>query len=111
MEYEAAIVRGLSKNFANAIQSSVPDQPINVEVAIKQHRSYVEILKKLIPKVIELPADDALPDCCFIEDTAIIVGVKAVVSRLGALNRRGEEKAVQGELERLNLNLYCVQEP
>ena len=55
-------------------------------------------MKALVPRVIELPADESLPDCCFIEDTAVVVGRKAAVSFLGALERRGEERVVRETL-------------
>ena len=40
-------------------------------------------------KLIELPASDDLPDCVFTEDAAVIIGNKAVATRLGHPNRKG----------------------
>jgi dimethylargininase len=45
-------------------------------------------------------ADDACPDCCFIEDTAVVIGSRAVATCPGAPSRRGEVPAVAAELGR-----------
>lgn len=47
-----------------------------------------------------LPADPELPDCVFIEDTAVVVPELAVMSRPGAPSRRGELAAVEAALSR-----------
>ena len=44
-------------------------------------------------------ADEALPDCCFIEDTAVVAAGVVLVTRPGATSRRGEVDAVARELE------------
>lgn len=52
--------------------------------------SYVELLQKLLPRVIKIEADEEMPDCCFVEDMAVVVGDVAVVASPGAASRRGE---------------------
>ena len=69
------------------------------------------MLKKLVPEVIRLKADPNHPDCNFIEDTAIIVDGIAVISIMGALERRGEEVPVAHTLEQLGLNIIHLQSP
>lgn len=39
----------------------------------------------------ELPPDERYPDACFVQDTAVVYGGLAVLARLGAESRRGEE--------------------
>lgn len=41
----------------------------------------------------------AAADCCFVEDTAVIVGRTAVIARIGAKARQGEEAAVATALQ------------
>jgi dimethylargininase len=101
----------LPKSFSRALQQHAPSAPIDVALAEKQHQAYTLAMRALVPRVIELPADEALPDCCFIEDTAVIVGRRAAVSFLGALERRGEERAVRDVLGACRLDLYDVQSP
>jgi dimethylargininase len=45
-----------------------------------------------------LPADERFPDGCFVEDTAVVVGDVALVTRPGAISRRGEVDAVAAAL-------------
>jgi dimethylargininase len=82
-----------------------------VKLAQAQHETYVLALRSLVPRVIELPADEAHPDSCFIEDTAVIVGKKAAISFLGAPERRGEEDAVREVLAACNIETADVQYP
>ena len=42
----------------------------------------------------ELPADESLPDCVFIEDTAIVIGNTALITCPGHESRRAETKEV-----------------
>lgn len=99
----AAIVRGVPDTFSSCLTMEKPHAPIDVDLARKQHAQYVQILKELVQEVVVLPPDNAYPDCPFVEDTAIVVGSKAFVTRPGAISRRGEEAAVRSALKDLNL--------
>lgn len=85
----AALVRALPTSFAASLKMHEPGEPIDVARAHAQHADYMSLLRRLVPRVVEVPADESCPDCVFIEDTAIVTpcGV-AVVSRPG--ERRGE---------------------
>ncbi len=86
--------------------------PIDLNLAKLQHENYIELLEKLVPKVFRLKADPNHPDCNFIEDTAIIVDNIAVISRMGALERRGEEIPVAHTLKELGMkNIIHIQSP
>lgn len=100
--YRFALVRDLSDAFENSLKMNPPAIPIDVNLAKQQHEDYIHVLEDLIPNVVRLDSDPHHPDCNFIEDTAIIVGDTAVISRMGALERRGEEEAVEKVLEQLN---------
>lgn len=60
-----------------------------------QHAEYRRILESLGLVVDLLPANDAYPDCCFIEDTAVLIGETAIICRTGAVSRRGEVDPVR----------------
>jgi len=51
-------------------------------------------------EVVELPADPALPDSCFVEDVAIVLDEVALLTMPGAASRREEVGAVAGALAR-----------
>lgn len=44
-------------------------------------------------------------DCCFIEDTAVVVGRTAIIARIGAASRQGEEAPVAAALQDLGYSL------
>eukprot|EP00850_Spirogloea_muscicola_P000553 SM000002S05633 [mRNA] locus=s2:1269103:1270326:- [translate_table: standard] len=62
----------------------------------------------LVRQVVELPADEAYPDCPFVEDTAIVLDGHALITRPGAVARQGEENAVRAALQSLGLQLAEV---
>jgi dimethylargininase len=68
---------------------------------LAQHREYVRILGSLGIEIIMLDADEHYPDACFVEDTAVVTPDVAVVTRPGAVPRRGEEAAVEPRLAAL----------
>ncbi|KAI9262039.1 hypothetical protein BY458DRAFT_515225 [Sporodiniella umbellata] len=97
-----AIVRDISSSF-NHCETDVDNRadPINIELAKKQHEAYVETLKKYVKHVIEVPEDPSQPDCCFVEDTAVVVEEKVIVNRLGAESRRKEVGAIEEALKKI----------
>ena len=46
-----------------------------------------------------IPADESHPDCCFVEDTAVVIGGRALATRPGHPSRRGEVAPVAVALE------------
>lgn len=84
-----ALVRSLSSSYAACIRAR-PELVIDVEKAKEQHARYVLALTKAGVEVTTLDADDACPDGCFIEDTAVIAGESALLTRPGAAARRAE---------------------
>jgi dimethylargininase len=93
-----AIVRGVPATFDRCIRPRGDDRPIDVALASEQHARYCDTLQSLGLRLIHLDADDRYPDCCFVEDTAVVVGDTAIVCEMGARSRRGEEVAVAGAL-------------
>ena len=86
--YTHAIVCRLSDSFEkNAVGTT---GVINMPLARQQHAMYVSTLRLLGLDVIELPPDEALPDCVFVEDTAIVVNGTALITRPGHPNRQKE---------------------
>ena len=94
-----AITRAVSPSLADCELTYVAREPIDYARAVAQHRAYAGVLEQLGLTVVELPADAALPDCCFVEDIAVVLDEVAVLTRPGALSRRGETAAVASALE------------
>jgi dimethylargininase len=93
-----ALTRGVAATLAACELTHVARAPIDVDAATRQHAAYVAVLRALGFSVVELPADDAFPDCVFVEDTAVVVDEVAVATRPGAASRRGEVDAVAAAL-------------
>ncbi|XP_019954079.2 N(G),N(G)-dimethylarginine dimethylaminohydrolase 1 isoform X1 [Paralichthys olivaceus] len=103
--YTHAIVRGIPASLAGeALRSSQSE--VDIAGARREHDAYVEVLRtRLQLEVVELPADESLPDCVFVEDAAVVCGDTALVTRPGAESRRREKEAMSGALKDLNLNI------
>lgn len=76
-------------------------EPIDAGAAAAQHRGYREALEDCGARVIALPSVDELPDSVFVEDTAIVLGEVAVLTRPGVESRRGEVELIEKEVARL----------
>ncbi|MGD2216922.1 MAG: arginine deiminase family protein [Gemmatimonadales bacterium] len=90
-----AIVRGVPGTFDRAITPGEPGEPIDVERAREQHERYCRTLEELGLTLIRIAADDRFPDCPFVEDTALVLGDRAIIAAPGAETRRGETAAVE----------------
>jgi dimethylargininase len=93
-----ALVRAVPATFADALCASAPAQPIDVALARAQHAAYCDALAACGVAVEQLPADDGCPDCVFVEDTAVVVDQRALITRPGAPSRRGETAVVDAAL-------------
>lgn len=86
-----AITKIPSKSYANALSSDGEIATLDYQLALKQHQTYCDVLSGLGVTVIKLPADEAFPDACFVEDTFVIHKNTAIKCILGAETRKGEE--------------------
>lgn len=89
-----AITRDVSSRFNDCEITHIERTPIDVNVARAQHHEYVEALRRLGCKVVELPGESDLPDSVFVEDTAFILPELAVITRPGADSRKAEVDSI-----------------
>lgn len=97
---DVAIVRAVPSSLGRCELTFQERQPIDVERAVAQHEAYADLLRSLGLEVVELPADPALPDCCFVEDMAVVLDEAALLTMPGAVSRRGEIPALEAALSR-----------
>jgi dimethylargininase len=90
-----AIVRPPSDAFARAISSS--GAAIDPARARAQHAAYRAALADLV-EVVALPADEELPDACFVDDCAVVLGGQALLTRPGARSRAAEPQTLAATL-------------
>ena len=85
-----AFTRAVSPRLADCELTHLARVSIDIGAAIAQHCAYEDALIGAGFEVRRLPALDDAPDGVFVEDTAIILGTHAVITRPGAPSRRGE---------------------
>lgn len=95
-----ALMRGVPPTLADCELTFQLREPIDLALAVSQHARYGELLRSLGLEVVELPADPALPDCCFVEDVAVVLDEVALLTMPGAASRRSEIAAVGEALAR-----------
>ncbi len=86
-----ALVRPPAASFVRAISSS--SAAIDVALAIAQHAEYRQALAAAGVQVEALASDERYPDSCFMQDPALVIDGVAIIARLGAASRQGEEEA------------------
>ena len=91
-----ALVRPPGASFVQAISTS--RAPIDVVLAQAQHAEYRRALVEAGVMLEVLPPDERYPDSCFMQDPAVIIAGQAVICRMGAATRQGEEDALAGLL-------------
>lgn len=69
--------------------------PLAADIARAQHAGYVAALRDAGLAIVELPADDSLPDSVFVEDVLLDLGDVRVLTAPGATSRRAERDAVR----------------
>ena len=94
MQVSKAIVREVSSTFTKCVSSHPSKNKASVKEVRAAQETYIHTLKEIGLDIIKLDALNSHPDACFVEDTAIIFKKKALISRLGALSRRGEELSI-----------------
>lgn len=101
-----AVVRALPESLGQHALRSAKGEEVDVARAERQHQLYVGVLgSKLGLQVVELPADESLPDCVFVEDVAVVCEETALITRPGAPSRRKEVDMMKEALEKLQLNI------
>lgn len=94
MRFATAIVRPPAPSFVNGLTTSHLGPPDHAK-ALDQHAAYAEVLRSCGLSVIVLDPDDRYPDSTFVEDTALVTGDLAIITRPGAPSRRGEVEDIE----------------
>lgn len=98
-EPTTALLRAVPDRFADCLVQADDRPAFDVPLARRQHEAYAGRLSAAGLEVVVLAADERYPDCCFVEDTALVLDDRAVLTRPGAPSRRGEVEAIGRALE------------
>ncbi len=105
-----AIVRPPAANLADGITSARLGSP-DYAIACEQFECYCIALEASGLQLHRLPADARYPDSTFVEDTAIVTKECAIVTRLGATTRQGEEIDIAVALSQFYQTIYRIESP
>jgi dimethylargininase len=107
----AALVREVSPRLGDAELTFRDREPIDVDRALAQHAAYAATLRDLGLRIVRVPPAPEQPDGVFVEDTVVVVGGLAVLTRPGAATRRREVADVGRVLAGLGFELAAIPAP
>jgi dimethylargininase len=105
------LVRTPSPRLADGIVTHIERSSVDVGLARDQHAGYVAALVEHGWPARYVPPADDCPDSVFIEDTVVVVGDLAVLTRPGATARRAEVAAVELAVRDLGLTVARIEPP
>lgn len=95
-----ALVRDVPASFVSCVTTRPAVPPLDAGLARLQHAAYAAALQAGGFAVFRAPAAPRHPDSPFIEDTAVVMGDRALITNPGHPSRRGEVPGVAEALSR-----------
>ncbi|MDN4616130.1 arginine deiminase family protein [Leifsonia sp. F6_8S_P_1B] len=108
---KVALVRIPAANLADGLVTHIEREAIDAELADKQWDGYVAALAEHGWRTVEVASADRLADSVFVEDTAVVFGDTAVITRPGADSRKPETAGTEAALRAQGLRLERIEEP
>lgn len=93
-----AYTRGVSPRLAECELTHLNRDPIDAERAARQHAAYERAIAAAGLEVLRLPDLPDHADSVFVEDTAVLLGEHAIITRPGAPSRRAEAQSTAAAL-------------
>jgi len=106
-----ALMRRVPDSFVGCLTRQRPVPPLDPVRARRQQDGYRSLLEQGGFTVTVLAADEAHPDCAFVEDTAVVLGDSALATRPGHPSRRGEVGPVARALADRGLAVTTTEPP
>ena len=106
-----ALVRRPGPRLAEGLLTHLDRTPVDVDLARQQWAAYVAALESEGWETVEVPTADDCPDAVFVEDTVVVHGDLAVVTRPGAEQRRPETEATESTLRGLGFRIARIEAP
>jgi len=85
-----AFTRGVSPRIVDCALTHLDRMAIDPDLAVAQHAAYERALSEAGFDIVRLPYLAEDPDAVFVEDTAILLGGHAIITRPGAASRADE---------------------
>jgi len=93
-----ALTRRPSRRLTECELTFLAREPIDVELAGRQHRQYEAMLESWGAQIERLRDEPDSPDGAFVEDTAVVLDECAILASMGAESRRGEVESAASAL-------------
>jgi dimethylargininase len=106
-----SVVRPPSSRLAEGIVTHVGRTDVDVDLARTQHAAYVGALERSGWAITHVPEAEDCPDSVFVEDTVVVCGDLAVLTRPGAPQRRAEVDGVAPVMTSLGLRTARIEAP
>lgn len=106
-----ALVRPPVSRLAEGLVTHIDRTPVDVDLAIRQWQGYRAAMQGAGWDLVEVPPAPQCPDSVFVEDAVVMFRNVAVVTRPGAVSRRGETSAVAEALEGLGASMNRILAP
>ncbi|NUR89130.1 MAG: N(G),N(G)-dimethylarginine dimethylaminohydrolase [Nonomuraea sp.] len=106
-----ALVRKPGPRIAEGIVTNIERRPVDPGLAAEQHAAYVAALETNGWEVRHVDPADDLPDGVFVEDTVVMSGRLAVLTRPGAEERRPEVASMAAKLRELGCKTVRIAAP
>ena len=106
-----ALVRRPSPRLAEGLLTHLERVPVDVDLAVQQWHGYVAALQAEGWETLEVPPADDCPDSVFVEDTVVVYGDLAVISRPGADERKPETAGTEQVLRDLGYRIARIEAP
>ncbi len=108
---KVALVRRPGPRLADGLLTHLERRPVDLDLAHRQWEGYVAALQHEGWELHEVePADDC-PDAVFVEDTVVVYGDLAVISRPGADERKPETAGTERVLRDLGYRIAHIETP
>jgi dimethylargininase len=104
------LVRQPGTRLADGLVTHIERQSVDIDLARRQWEEYVQIFADRGWQIIEVSGADDCPDAVFIEDTMVMFGGVAIMSRPGALERQPEVAAVEETVKSLGLPIHRLED-
>ncbi len=106
-----ALVRRPGPRVADGLVTHIERTPVDGDLAQRQWEGYVAALHAEGWETVEVPPADECPDAVFVEDTVVVYGDLAVISRPGADARKPEVTGTEETLRGLGYRIARIEAP
>lgn len=106
-----ALVRRPGPLLADGLLTHIDRQPVDADLALRQWEHYVAALESVGWEAVEVAPAPEHPDSVFVEDAVVWWQGKAVITRPGAPQRRGETAGVAAAVTELGAEVSQIRGP